>query len=330
MVCAMARPWKHPATGVYWYRKVVPAPLRAVVGQRELKWSLGTKDAEEAKRRYPAMAARAEHKLKDARRGIGQGATTLTAENVLSLGVEWLRRELAEPDNKSLTPDDWAFEIDALQEAHEKGQRVAHVERELRGLEAQRDAVAAHAPVDTIIREYQEVESGKRQDRPQLDAALRECKRTGATLLVAKLDRLARNVEFTARLMNSGVDFVAADFPSANRLTIHILAAMAEHEREQISQRTKAALGAAKRRGTKLGGRREGSGWRGRNQSLGPVVRAARADAYAQDLRDVLADIGPGSLRHIAAQLTARNIRTPRGGSWTAAAVRRLNQRIAV
>lgn len=196
------------------------------------------------------------------------------------------------------------------------------------GLEAQRDAVARHATGGMIIREFQEVESGKRQDRPQLDAALKECKLTGATLLVAKLDRLARNVEFTARLMNSSVDFVAADNPHATRLTIHILAAMAEHEREQISNRTKAALAAAKRRGVNLGGRREGNGWKGRNQTLGPLARTAKAVAYAHDLREVLAHIGAGSLREIAAQLTARNIKTPCGGSWTATAVSRLQSRL--
>ena len=196
------------------------------------------------------------------------------------------------------------------------------------GLEAQRAAVETHAEDGSIIREYVEVESGKRQDRPELEAALRECKLTGATLLVAKLDRLARNVEFTARLMNSGVDFVAADMPEANKLTIHIIAAMAEHEREQISERTKAALAAAKRRGVKLGGTRPGSGWRNDNQKLGPKAIVASADLYADDLRDVLQDIGPGSLRQIAAELELRNIRTPRGGAWTASSVSRVQKRL--
>ena len=197
------------------------------------------------------------------------------------------------------------------------------------GLEAQRSAVAAHAHGATILREFVEVESGKRQDRPQLEAALRECKLTGAMLLVAKLDRLARNVEFTARLMNSGVEFVAADMPSANRLTIHILAAMAEHEREMISQRTRAALGAAKRRGRKLGGVRTGAGWKRENQRKGPQVRAAKSDAFAVQVRDVLADIGDRPLRDVAAELSRRNIRTPKGGEWTATAVKRLRDRIA-
>jgi DNA invertase Pin-like site-specific DNA recombinase len=98
------------------------------------------------------------------------------------------------------------------------------------------------------------VESGKRSDRPQLAAALASCKKLKARLVVAKLDRLARNVAFTAKLMEWGVEFVAADMPFANKLTIHILAAVAEHEREAISDRTKAALAAAKARGVKLGG----------------------------------------------------------------------------
>src|SRR5262249_56223928 len=94
-----------------------------------------------------------------------------------------------------------------------------------------------------LLREYVEVESGKRNDRPQLGAALALAKATGATVVIAKLDRLARNVAFISNLMESGVEFVAADMPMANRLTVHVLAAVAEHEREMISQRTRAALG---------------------------------------------------------------------------------------
>ena len=98
------------------------------------------------------------------------------------------------------------------------------------------------------------IESGKRNNRVQLAAALAACKRLKARLVVAKLDRLARNVAFISKLMESGVEFTAADMPFANKLTIHILAAVAEHEREAISARTKAALAAAKARGVKLGG----------------------------------------------------------------------------
>jgi len=124
------------------------------------------------------------------------------------------------------------------------------------GLEAQRKAVADYLNGGkwSLAQEFIEIESGKRSDRPQLAAALAACKKLKAKLVVAKLDRLARNVAFTAKLMESGVEFVAADMPFANKLTIHILAAVAEHEREAISDRTKAALAAAKARGVKLGG----------------------------------------------------------------------------
>src|SRR3954466_12001673 len=123
------------------------------------------------------------------------------------------------------------------------------------GLEAQREAVRSflNGGSWTLADEVTEVESGKRNDRPELDRALGLCRLYGATLVVAKLDRLARNVAFISKLMESGVDFVAADFPQANRLTVHTLAAVAEHETAMISARTKAALNAAKARGAKLG-----------------------------------------------------------------------------
>jgi DNA invertase Pin-like site-specific DNA recombinase len=122
------------------------------------------------------------------------------------------------------------------------------------GLAAQRQAVARFIGAGHLVAEYTEVESGKKhRNRPQLLAALADCRKRRAVLLIARLDRLARNVAFIANLMESGVDFVAVDMPTANRLTIHILAAVAEHERETISTRTKAALAEAKRRGTRLG-----------------------------------------------------------------------------
>jgi DNA invertase Pin-like site-specific DNA recombinase len=123
------------------------------------------------------------------------------------------------------------------------------------GLEAQREAVRSYLDGGswTLVDEVTEVESGKRTDRPELDRALGLCRLYGATLVVAKLDRLARNVAFISKLMESGVDFVAVDFPQANRLTVHILAAVAEHEAAMISARTKAALNAAKARGVQLG-----------------------------------------------------------------------------
>ena len=123
------------------------------------------------------------------------------------------------------------------------------------GLDAQRATVARHLNGQgQFIAEYTEIESGRRHtNRPQLLAALEECRKRRAVLLIARLDRLARNVAFIANLMESGADFVAVDMPQATRLTIHILAAVAEHEREMISKRTKAALAEAKRRGTRLG-----------------------------------------------------------------------------
>ena len=126
------------------------------------------------------------------------------------------------------------------------------------GLEAQRAAVAGFLNGGdwTLVQEVLEVESGKRNDRPALATALKLCRKHRATLVIAKLDRLARNVAFISNLMESGVEFVAVDMPQANRFVVHILAAVAEQEAEAISKRTKAALAAAKARGTKLGGRR--------------------------------------------------------------------------
>src|SRR4051795_3500540 len=112
------------------------------------------------------------------------------------------------------------------------------------GLEAQREAVAGYLNGGDwqLAAEFTEVESGRKNDRPELAKALVACRRIGATLIIAKLDRLARNVAFVSNLMESGVEVTAADFPTANRLAVHILAAVAEHEREMISARTKAAL----------------------------------------------------------------------------------------
>jgi DNA invertase Pin-like site-specific DNA recombinase len=123
------------------------------------------------------------------------------------------------------------------------------------GLDAQREAVFRHLAghAGQLVAEFCEIESGSRSDRPQLAAAIAAAKKARATLIIAKLDRLARNVHFISGLMESGVDFVAADNPHANKLMVHMLAAFAEHEREQISQRTKDALAAAKLRGIRLG-----------------------------------------------------------------------------
>jgi DNA invertase Pin-like site-specific DNA recombinase len=126
------------------------------------------------------------------------------------------------------------------------------------GLEGQMAAVATFARTNgaEIVRAYREVETGKRSDRPELLKAIAHAKRSRAGLIIAKLDRLARNVALTANLMESGVDFVACDNPHTNRLTIHILAAVAEDEAKRISDRTRAALAAYKARGGVLGAAR--------------------------------------------------------------------------
>src|SRR3954471_11447089 len=126
------------------------------------------------------------------------------------------------------------------------------------GLEAQRRSVADFLNGGSwdLLAEFVEVESGKADDRPQLEQALATCELSGATLVVAKLDRLSRNLAFLAKLQESGARFVAADMPEANELTIHIMAAVAQAERKAISTRTKEALAAAKARGVKLGGNR--------------------------------------------------------------------------
>ena len=186
------------------------------------------------------------------------------------------------------------------------------------GLDAQREAVRRHTGSASPIAEYTEIESGKKHgNRPQLLAALEECRKRKATLIIAKLDRMARNVHFISGLMESGVEFVACDMPHANRLTIHILAAVAEHEREMISQRTKAALAEAKKRGTRLGSPD--------GVKAAAIARAARniqppPPDVVQIMRDMLKR--GESLRGIARQLNRLNIRTPQGCQWYAQTVK--------
>lgn len=197
------------------------------------------------------------------------------------------------------------------------------------GLEAQQEAVRAHLNGGTwkLVAEVVEVESGKRNDRPKLAEALRLCRLHGATLIIAKLDRLARNVAFISNLMESGVEFTAVDFPQANRLTVHILAAVAEHEAAMISARTKAALAAAKARGRSLGGDRGNfAEIRGKGNAASVAVRSAKADRKAMDVAPLARDLqaNGASLRTIAAELNARGIFTARGGEWSAVQVSRV------
>jgi len=191
------------------------------------------------------------------------------------------------------------------------------------GLDAQREAVLRHLAGHSgeLIGEFCEIESGRRSDRPRLAAAIAAAKKARATLIIAKLDRLARNVHFISGLMESGVDFIAADNPHANKLMVHMLAAFAEHEREQISQRTKDALAAAKARGIRLG--------RNAADRLAPVYRA-EAMERARQLAPVLAELKSTgmSTRRMAAELTARGIPTPNAAKWHGQTVRRMIDRV--
>lgn len=202
------------------------------------------------------------------------------------------------------------------------------------GLEAQRMAVAQYCGGrgGNVLGEFTEIESGKLDARPELSKALHLAKVTGATLVVAKLDRLSRNVAFLAALQESGARFVAADMPEANELTIHIMAAVAQAERKAISRRTKEALAAAKVRGVQLGNPNGAAALAraGRGNVASLVAIRGGAERFAADLEPIVADImvgGHTSLRAIATELNRRGIVTRRGGAWHAATVRDLLNR---
>lgn len=199
------------------------------------------------------------------------------------------------------------------------------------GLEAQREAVRQFLNGGrwSLTAEHTEIESGKTDNRPELAKALHTCRLTGATLVIAKLDRLSRDAAFLMNLEKSGVEFVAADMPHANRLTIGIMALVAQEEREAISARTKAALAAAKARGVKLGGYRPSSP--PLIPKVGSQALTQMSDAYAARVGPVVTELRQQghSLRQIAAEMTTRGVKTMRGGIWTADAVRRVLGRTA-
>jgi DNA invertase Pin-like site-specific DNA recombinase len=189
------------------------------------------------------------------------------------------------------------------------------------GLEAQRQAVENYLNGGNwkLIGELTEVESGKNSDRPQLKAAQAACKRHKAKLVIAKLDRLSRNVAFIANLLEAGTDFVAADNPHANKAMVQMMAVFAEMERDAISKRTREALAAAKARGVKLGNPRLAEAITATN-----AARQEAADAFAANIRPIIREIqksGVSSLRGVAKALSARGVRTARGGEWTAVQV---------
>ncbi|WP_426014067.1 recombinase family protein [Caulobacter sp. DWR2-3-1b2] len=211
------------------------------------------------------------------------------------------------------------------------------------GLAAQRRAVGEYLERSggTLVASYEEVESGKRADRPALAEAMERCRLTNARLLIAKLDRLSRNVHFLTGLEEEGVDFVACDMPQANRLTVHIMAAVAQQEREAISTRTKAALGEIKARlkdGLPYASKKSGrpvtrlgnpAGLSVSRRDLGPAAAAAKADAFAARVQPIATRLRAEglSLAHVAAQLDEMHIDTPRGKGWTAMGVKRLLDR---
>ena len=193
------------------------------------------------------------------------------------------------------------------------------------GIDAQRQAVQSFININgnKLVAEYVEVESGRKADRPVLAQALAECRKRKAKLVIAKLDRLARNASFLLALRDSGVDFICADMPEANRLTIGILALVAEDEADRISARTKAALAAKRARGEQLG-----------NLASLPTARAnsirtrqANTAAHRREIMAAVVEIqaaGLTSYTAIAGALNARGIKTRRGGVWHPASVRRI------
>ena len=191
------------------------------------------------------------------------------------------------------------------------------------GLEAQQETVRQFLTgrAATVIAEFVEVESGSKNDRPKLQEALIACQRDKATLLIAKLDRLARSVAFISALMEVKTNFLAVDMPHASRLVLHVMAAFAEHERELIGQRTKAALAAAKARGVRLG-------------TNGAVLAAqykAEATAHALTISHAIsAAMGAGgrSTRQIAEYLNASGLSSRQGGRWHPSSVARVMRRL--
>jgi DNA invertase Pin-like site-specific DNA recombinase len=204
------------------------------------------------------------------------------------------------------------------------------------GLEAQRVAVetlCASRGWSIIAPPFQEVESGKRSDRPELLKALEQAKLTGARLVIAKLDRLSRDATFLLTLQDSGVRFVAADMPDANDLTVGIMALVARQERQAISRRTKEALAVAKARGVRLGNPNGAAAFRRAGKGTGAAIAAVSANATtrADQLRPVIQRLqagGVASLGGLAAALNEEGILTPRGGRWHASSVRNLMARL--
>lgn len=203
------------------------------------------------------------------------------------------------------------------------------------GLEAQEEAVMHYIQQQDgeILASFTEVESGKRNDRPELAKALRHCRLTNSVLVIAKLDRLARNLAFIANLMEAGVRFVACDFPVANELTVHIMASFAQFEAKVISARTKAALAAAKARKVKLGNPNGAIYFKDKpGHALGGAAMRAKALAKDADVADAITAFyaETGSSAKTADKLNEIKISAPRGGKWHATTVLAVLRRLGV
>jgi DNA invertase Pin-like site-specific DNA recombinase len=209
------------------------------------------------------------------------------------------------------------------------------------GIGAQRDAVTAlvRNQGGRLLAEYVEVESGKRNDRPELHRAITRAKVSGARLVIAKLDRLSRSAAFLLQLRDSGVRFIAADLPNADETVVGIMAVIAQRERELIGQRTKDALAVARRRlakeGRRLGNPNGAEALRRARKGNRAAIAAVSAGAAhrAEQLRETLADVlaaGPLSHAAVAAELNAREIEAPRGGAWYPMSVARLRGRLGL
>lgn len=206
------------------------------------------------------------------------------------------------------------------------------------GLEAQQKAIADYAASVglPVIAEFKEVESGKNDERQQLQAAIEHCELTNARLVIAKLDRLSRNVAFVAKLQEAGVKFVCCDMPEANETMVQFLAVMAQAERNAISERTKAALAAAKARGVTLGNPKleEARAARkaGSDMSMATAVRVQKSSERANRIMNIIRRSDPDNTMSIADKVRLLNgmgITTARGCKWTRAAVSRVMKKAA-
>lgn len=192
------------------------------------------------------------------------------------------------------------------------------------GIEAQKQAVARYlASLDCeLIGTFEEVESGANNKRPQLAAAMQLAKSKKAVLVIAKLDRLSRNAAFLLQLQDSGVDFIACDMPNADKLSIGIIALLAQRERQLISERTKAGLAVAKQRGATLGNPSAATAWKKAVHAI-KERKQQFAETAIKSIREIQ-ETGVATLARIADCLNKRGEKTPRGGKWTATAVKRV------